>query len=699
MRLAGTLLAVDVLISCLNVGIRRSNMSLAAWACIVLVRSDKWELCIRTMVNAYLENCIETRTPDYSPLERLEKLAHQSIPHLEKVGVSKDTPRIRRIVQDMLELVVRTPKSRCVADAFIAGLAAVAQSVPTVHEVLDKHDDIVKLWHTSWGVAGASAAGPTGPTAVVARATDCVKWATVLDSLLGLAPRMWKVLLGPRVKHPELVQCLWKFAHTVKVMGTPLADPRIALYHAIMLQIVDFPEEPLDSTVLSQTPAASSKTFDGLWCMPMDLEVRGMIDWTKWLTIVLDTTTGSGKGLNTIAGLRRVAPDIDDAHVEPDTIGITRVSPITHLYEVSNKIRPEASRGPIPKAFHASAKEFMIAIERGKTLNCLGQGAINAEPRKVVLALLKLMTDPKDPIVKHVNIDIEFTKPRTRARSATRSPRKKQRLQAGSFMITPAMPDLSVHNKYSALRPMAGMLNAHTETDARNGPVFLDGHAVSQCQMLSVPRDGCTIKSWICVYDNGTSVWIKSMPELVASYPLYLDRVKSLLGLPSMGAKWCDNWLIMHDIGHGGPYPTVVSGMKKWDIVDASKTGITVAKQPLDEIYDLLLFRSVFRVAWEPDCLIADARGIIYSTRENTVDSMHNSLWPTDIMRKFEGGPEWLQQMDAQHWCDRVDSMVAVLMDKKNEGAYFISAVRYARSVCVEASSRLKADIVAALPD
>lgn len=654
-RFDGHAIRMDVLISALRKGIRRGDHHLALWSGALLARGGYWTFVVKHIFTALSEdsNCIT------EPMirGRLEILGNQLLPHLNKKGFSKNTPAARRLLFDLLLEAVEATKSRLVSNAIDFALQEISKDIKFLQQEFETHnitgiqDTVFHEFKLAYQESDR---------------TKCLKYtmlAVLLDSVSpGILERLWKYILkiGPNlcVSHdPEQINRLWSASHAMKTEKDCLGNPTLALFESILLRF--FPprglqeHEPNDPSQRLTLHNRSQLTefWNNMFECELKPNTRMIIPWEKWISIVLDCTTASGKGQNTLAELKKLYPDWPSEFEYPDHSGFVRVSHISHYYTIGCALENQMLHDP----FVDNVKSFYWDIERGRSLACFGQGVLNANREHIKSALVGVLFH--DVFIPETITETSQT-PRTQRASRSprisrsRTPKPKNQTRTPRTPKTPRTPirrpdalesvsgirksrkshDSSSHNSHNRRRSrsalqirglkspelpsfstkpfssvsasasalastaslaLPGMHGDHNDLDANHGPVILENNAVSFCQMIKVPDIGKPA-SWIVVLENGRSYWIKPFSEIDSTIPIYFDKIKPKFGLPNIDMRWSENWLIARDLGSGGPYKLVESGKKKWQVIDPDSTGISKSLWSLSDATKILLFRALF---------------------------------------------------------------------------------------------------------
>lgn len=618
-RLEGHLIRVDVLSSAWQKAARQGDYTLGLYALALLCRGNLWTHALRRVCLSVFEDTNELVQPGLK--EQIEPDVRRLTAQLKRHGVSKDTPLSRRVLFAVAMEVIAAAKSRMNANAAVVGLQYVAEEVKELRTLLPTQTKEA-LSVAFRGFVDHYKAKDVRPT---------LKWLTVLD-LLGGAAKVWTWLLRDKNSpRSQEVQTLQRYATDVELaLLTPLGSPRMALYEAVLYQLHadDIITETKERTTLSAEQYKHYRAYwDRLFAMELGPETRHMIEWHHWMPIVLDRYTAAGRNQNTLASLQTQYPDFPSQYGAPDHTGYDRVSPVTHFFRVAAQV----THTKRPDPYEEAAFQFFWNIERGQSLPVLGQGYRDANSAHIRKRLQRLI----HPLILSTETSDKKTK-RKRAHSVTRITVSSPSVSSISSVSSPAAKTRPTHRRTLSA---GGLQASHVTNKAPcalpglpdskqgmlRGPDILEETAVTYQQMAQIPT-GFKPPSWYIGLEDGSKLWIKGCAEVAATIPVYLDKIKPHLKLCSTGLRWTEGWLTSTDMGQGGPYPTVIMGFKRFEIVDRTRTGAPVLSMAWEkvswtpdlllEVSKILLFRAIYHIS------NTDFHHILWREQNNTVISI-----------------------------------------------------------------------------
>lgn len=649
-RTAGALIRVDILVSLLQKACRRRKPKEALFACALLCRENLWGWVLRRLIVISMEDTNSVTEPYLH--ERIYRLSNEILPILRRRGVSRNTEASRRrIFQLCIEICVAT-KTRMVANAAAAALYFMARDRNEIlnNESIQDLDDLLQFAHAEWHKAWESK-----------DKESLLKWTAVIEvmgathKIYGLN-RLWG-FLTTETYHGETVTMTYNMAYHQKLNGKTIGHPRLALYEAIVLRLEpvralgDQHEYP--SSRLSKEKLISlEKYWNSLFERPLEISLRKEVNWDVWLPFVGDKHTALGKGRNTLAELVRKYELPDNFSHEPDGTGYNRPSNILHFFQRAAIVRGEMMDDPYVDV----SREFYLSIERGQTLKCFGSGTRAAKSAHIKKVLHAMFSTKYRPTVTKQIVKTRKKQPR-RIGSATKKRKRTHNPKQPSILTFLKKPDpdiidssdiidsdiidsdtdsstaslkLKKSNKpkrsNSMIRPTSRVSNSSNDPQPLPGliPVTMEFHAPKEIygvqvvvsQMAQTPC-GRKPTSWYIRLSNNETYWIKGCSELSSSTPIYLDTIKPMFGLISVGMQWSENQLVCIDFGHGAPYDQITHKVKKgptvkhYTIVDKTKTGVPMVRTAVDKLIEQgtfddnikrqithnLLFRALFWIS------------------------------------------------------------------------------------------------------
>lgn len=662
-RLEGHRIRVDVLTSALQKGVRRRDVPLTMWAVCLLCRGNLWKYAVERLLVSHMEECNAFTEPLLR--EAILRILKRLWPQLSRKGVDFAAGNTPKLIFELLLEVCLATKSRLSINALTATYSAVADEMKDLREMLPRdQENFLLACFKNFKKAYEEQ-----------NEADALKWVCLLemhgrdDAIYGI-DKIWRYLQISGRK-PDKVLQLYAFIQN-NYLTTEWAQ-RLALFEAVLLGF--YPLRAVGgSDKLEMVPSrriADDKKqgflqqWQHLWQMPLEPSLRGCVDWNVWLPIVLDTSTAAGKNRDTLHELLtrfRTFPGED--YAAPDCSGVSYPSFVQHEFTVCQVLHNKTVADP----YETKARHFLSNIERGNAIPVLGKGVDCIHLDRVRHNLGRLLQPsrseevlvPDDLAIRpgsshnHVQQVLSSTGTFSALTNKSVSALKRLSILTTSTASNSSMTDTSSpsveepqsgnrketesrgransadpvrsHAMSKAPCPMPGLLVA--KQDIVSGPVMLDDCHVTYCQLGEVPALGHSPR-WFIGLDDRTSWIVQQCAEMASTIPIHLDKIKPKWGLQSMGLRWSDSWLIMRDMGTGGPYQTKVMGPKRYDIVTLQETGLIPLSEYrgvcldtlMEQLTRALLFRSIFRIVptnlqhfwWHPDTFK------LYSTGETTV--------------------------------------------------------------------------------
>jgi hypothetical protein len=662
-RLDGHRIRVDVLTSALQKGVRRRDVTLTMWAVCLLCRGNLWKFAIERLVLAHIEESNAFTEPFLR--EHILRILKRLWPQLSRKGVDLSTGNTPKLILELILEICLATKSRLTVNALTATYAAIADEMKDLREILPRDEEnfllnCFKLFKRAYEDQNEA---------------DTLKWLCLLEmhgknnAIYGV-DKVWRYLKISG-KKPEKIQALHLFVED-KYLTTEWTQ-RLALFEAALLAFYplravggsDKLELPPSRRVSDDKKQMWKEQWTQMWQQPLEPALRLVIDWKMWLPIVLDVSTAAGKNRDTLHELMtRFRTFPLEEFAAPDCSGTSHPSYVQHEFTVCQQIANKTVADP----YETKARHFLSNIERGNAIPVLGKGVdcihldrvrhnlgrlLQPSRTEEVLVTDDLAVRPGSQNVQGIlsstgtfssfkRLSIVTTSTDGGASSKTSTPSveelhsgHKTADETGRQRSNSADPVRS-HAMSKAPCPMPGLLVAKQEIVS--GPVVLDDCHVTYCQLGEVPHFSHSPK-WFIGLDDRTSWIVQQCAEMASTIPIHLDRIKPKFGLSSLGLRWSDTWLIMRDMGSGGPYQTQVTGPKRYDVVPLPETGLIPLDQYkgvcldtlMEQLTRALLFRSIFQVTptalhhfwWQPDTFK------LYSVHEPTVSQTPLSVRDT----------------------------------------------------------------------
>jgi len=655
-RLEGHLVRVDVLCSALQKGIRRRDPTLTLWSVVLLCRGNLWKLAVERLMQSSVEEC--NAFAELNLRATLMRVCKRLVPQLERHGVNVSTDSTKKLIFELATELCFASKSRLSSNALVATYGSLAAEAKDIRDSLPSDSDecliyLFKQFRKAYEMQ---------------EETATLKWLALLemhgrDHVVYGIPKVWR-FLQQNGKCADKVEELLEMIR--KGYLSTEQGKRLALFEATLYAFY-----PLRPSKRSQESAAQwTEYWNKLWNAPLEPALRGWINWNVWLPVVLDLSTAGGKNRDTLGELQARYPEFPvNEYAAPDTGGLDHPSYIQHEFTVCAVLHSRLVSDP----FETRARHFLANVERGHSLPILGKGVDNVSidhTRTSLSRLLKpIIVAPESPLVRERSLTTGGALSARGTRKSTRQINEKNlRLNlltgaspAGSqdnsedstpivsqvdtvaavppVLQRPASADpVRSHAVSKAPCPLPGFLVNHQET--LSGPCTLDDAAVTYCQLADLPRLGTHPRWFVGLQDR--SCWIvQKCAEMTSTIPVYLDRIKGRFGLNPVGLRWSDPWLILRDLGKGGPYPVQTVGPKRHELVVWKEAHLTPLPECTDRYSDAvleqltraLLFRTIYRVrdTTLTHFVVTATRPKVYSLGEWSVSQSPVPELPSDV--------------------------------------------------------------------
>jgi len=615
-RPEGHRIRIDILLSTLQKGIRRSHSRTALYALALLCRSGLY----REACHALIQCCFEETNALTEPQLRRDwlKMAKRLLAHLSRKGVDLDTEMVRKLFFDLCMHLVTATKSRLAFHSMVASyniLVSEAKDLRIVADECGNQDQLLVYGFKQFKKAFQDK-----------DEMATLKWATVVDlfgqdnDVYGTA-KLWRFL----TKYHTVGNNLDEFAQV------PLVDPytrRLVLYEALLLHFYPTRADTKKKNFSRQVEQQQWNWFAGFFDRPLEPRDRQHVDWDEWLPIVLDITTASGKNRDTVTEVKLLYPEFPfQEYTHPDSTGVTYPSFIVHNFAVCQQLKDKILSDP----YEGRSRTFLAQIERGQSLPIFGKGIDATGLFAIRKGLKRLLFNPATKELSHTGI-VTFQRSLTdKKRLSVTSTDSSTDSSIDSIITTPLLTtkpqrslssDVRSHSTNKAPSALPGF--TVQSQSVVSGPIELDGMPVTYCELLDIPVVG-QYPRWFVGLPNRTSWIVQRTSEMLATVPLYLDSVKSKFGLPNLGVRFVDNvWLVLRDPGTGGPYPTQIKGTRRYEIVQQSDAGLLSLEEVkltdnlCEQLLKTTLFLALFRIqnVTLTSLVVARREMIVYSWTE-----------------------------------------------------------------------------------
>lgn len=630
-RLAGHKMRVDLLSSLMQKAVRRCDHQAAMYAASLLHRGGFTGYVVRRCALFAVEDSNDFACPGLK--RKLGKLIQAALDlwkatksrKIKNASVPKR--RLDEVLFQIVDMVVRAPKSRMMAMAACASFKMVEDVITTPLSEASTSKQAVRD-----ALSAAIDEGDIDKALLQLGLAEVLEYDVddVIPEYKAASTLMAMKWNSSPIGHKRLLQlesvfraCGWTVKHDCEVKSSSSG-------------MVDIESENISSLM----PASAAKA---LWTHFMNMELsadtRLLLDWAKWLPIAGDKHTAIGKGHNTLQSLLKDNDFAESKYHMPDHSGYKRASPVRHFLDVGAAVAQEAFADP----FADRAYKFYVAEEKQYGY----RKARSAHIRKRLAASLRSVTRKskrKADVLEEKGEESkkQYERKGSRASEASSLARVKRRKrrhgsadeEQGREEATDGDGNSRMENRdadgdvqMSASRPIAERGETKRKSKpAPVAPVSCEGEAVMMAQLCQAPC-GWKPATWIVKTANNRVMWMKEMKKKSQSIlPVYFDTIKPYFGLVNCHLRYSDGYLIGQCMSDESKFPYATMQHMGLTLIRKDLCGLVPIKPDLsnlneqqrDELLQVLVFRRMFNLSDSNfrNIMLCEATGRVVSMDE-----------------------------------------------------------------------------------